>query len=123
MASKKFTLDIVMSSLALTLAHAKGGYRFVQKKRSGGNLGSNRPSSPRNLEFKSFWSSWDRFESIWIDSEPSIFRRFEPGSLSTCFRNSNLENPNMGPENPKLESEKFDFGAIFFDVLLMYSNI
>ena len=99
------------------------GYRCVQRKRPRGVLGSNQPFSPRTLESKSFLSSWDRFQSIWIDSETSIFRRFEPGSLSTCFRNSNLENPNMGPENPKLESEKFDFGPMFFDVVLMYSKI
>ena len=42
----------------------------------------------------------DRFQSIWIDSETLIFRRFEPGSLSTFFRNSDLENQSLGPEKP-----------------------
>ena len=93
-----------------------GPYRFVQKKRSGGDLGSNRPSSPRNLESKSFSRSLDRFQSIWIDSETLIFRRFEPGSLSTFFRKSDLENPNLEPENRKLVSEKIDFGPRIIDV-------
>ena len=74
---------LVIAGLCLLPSSRKGRYQFVQKKRSGTDLGSNRPSSPRNLESKSFSRSWDRFEAIWIDSETSIFRRFEPGSLST----------------------------------------
>ena len=92
-------------------------------KRSGGDLGSNRPSTPRDPESKSFSKSLDRFESIWIDSKTLIFRRFEPGSLSTFFRKADLTNPNLGPRNLNFGSEKIDLGQISIDIFLRNSKI
>ena len=68
----------------------KGGSRVGPPR---GYFGRNRRNTLENIESKSFGRSLDRFESIWIDSETLIFRRFEPGSLSTFFRKSDLEKP------------------------------
>ena len=53
-------LGLVLGSVQWHLfVSAEGQYRCVQKKRSGGVLGSNQPFSPRNLESKSFSRSLD----------------------------------------------------------------
>ena len=93
-----------------------GGELVRAKKRPRGVLGSNRPNSPRNLEYKAFPNYLGGFQSIWTDSETLIFRQFEkPGSLSTFCRESDLGKPKLGPEDQKLGSEKFDFGPRFLN--------
>ena len=79
-------------------------YRFVQNKRSEGILGSNRPSSPRNLESEPFSGSLDRFQSIWIDSDTFKFLTFRTGLSQHLFRKADLE---------KLENRtrNIDFGT------------
>ena len=67
---------------------AKWPTRVQKKKRPRGDLWSKQQTRPRNLESWSFSNSLDRFQSISIGSETFIFRRFELGSLSTCFRKS-----------------------------------
>ena len=46
--------------------------------------------------------SLDRFESIWIDSETSIFRRFEPGSVSTFFSKIEPRKPEYGTRQSEI---------------------
>ena len=95
-----------------------------------GDFCRNRRKWLENIESKSFWRSLDRFESIWIDSETLIFRRFEPGSLSTFFRTSDLENLKSdlkkwisGPGHSNSELGTFDFGPQILEVFLRCSKI
>ena len=51
------------------------------------------------------------------------FSTFRTGLSQDLFRKSDTENPNLGLDNPNLESDKFDVGLILLEVFSSYLEI
>ena len=55
--------------------------------------------------------------------DTGVCKKSSPGFwVESAARKSDLENPNMEPDNPKLGAEKFDFGLRSSEIFEMYSK-